>query len=323
MKNATQEENANPQVRCAIYARSATGAAGSIAIENQIRSCREFAESKGWQVMNSLIHVDAQVSGLTNAGRNGLAILEAAFSSSPHPIDYVLIEQPSRLSRNLSDLLAIVEDWRLRFGVDFYFVVSKVDTRDDAVRAMITMSADCQVPHLSSKVRRGMQGRVLQGFSVGGRRFGYRSVEVVDAVNVTGTSRQRILGYRLQVIESEATTVGRIFNFFADGLSTSQIAAKLNDELVPRDGESRMCVDRTHWNPAGVKRILLNPLYVGKLVWNRTSQKIDSATGKTVTTNNEPGKWFHADSPGLRIVSDELWSRVQNRMADAGQSHAA
>jgi hypothetical protein len=148
-------------------------------------------------------------------------------------------------------------------------------------------------------------------------------VEVVDAENGIGKSRQRILGHRLQLIESEATTVRRIFNVFADGLSTSQIAAKLNGELGPRDCESRIGADRTHLNSAGVKRILRNPLYVGKLVWNRTSRTINSATGKMVTSRNPPGRWVHADVPELRIVSDELWRRVQNRMAEAEPSYAA
>ena len=63
-----------------------------------------------------------------------------------------------------------------------------------------------------------------------------------------------------------------------------------------------------------VKRVLQNQKYIGKLIWNRTSQVIHPVTGKTETRKNPPEKWVRTEVPELRIVSDELWNRVQERL---------
>ena len=49
------------EVRCAIYARSATANPG--AIEAQIKACREATGTKGWVVLDDYVEVDEGESG--------------------------------------------------------------------------------------------------------------------------------------------------------------------------------------------------------------------------------------------------------------------
>jgi site-specific DNA recombinase len=72
---------------------------------------------------------------------------------------------------------------------------------------------------LAQKTRRGLQGRVLQGFSGGGICYGYDLVP-----GETGSRR---------VNAGEAKVVTSIFRDYAAGLSPRAIAKKLNLKGVP------------------------------------------------------------------------------------------
>ena len=67
---------------------------------------------------------------------------------------------------------------------------------------------------LAQKTHRGLEGRVRQGKSGGGKAFGY------DVVRKTDSAGEPIRGER-QVNESEATDIRRIFEIFAQGAFTS------------------------------------------------------------------------------------------------------
>lgn len=66
------------------------------------------------------------------------------------------------------------------------------------------------------------------------------------------------------VKENEAVLVRRIFKEYLNGKGTYAIAKELTDEQCPtiRDGE--------RWNDSVIKEILLNPVYVGNLLLQKT-----------------------------------------------------
>ena len=59
--------------------------------------------------------------------------------------------------------------------------------------------------------------------------------------------------------------------------------------------------------------ILANPIYAGRLTWNRTRKVRDPVTGRRVIRLRPAEEWKWADAPELRIVPQELWERVQAR----------
>ncbi|WP_299861649.1 recombinase zinc beta ribbon domain-containing protein [uncultured Roseobacter sp.] len=59
--------------------------------------------------------------------------------------------------------------------------------------------------------------------------------------------------------------------------------------------------------------ILNNELYVGRMVWNRLRHMKDPVSGKRVSKLNPEDEWITEDVPDLRIVTEELWTKVKDR----------
>jgi hypothetical protein len=108
----------------------------------------------------------------------------------------------------------------------------------------------------------------------------------------------------LEIQETEAAIVRRIFKGYAAGKSPRDIAAALNRERIPgpRGGP---------WNASTIggsrKRgngILQNELYNGRIVWNRQRFVKDPETSRRVSRPNPQSEWMAADAPQLRIVDE-------------------
>ena len=100
-------------MRCAMYARYSTDKQNPASNEDQNYKCEQYAQNRGWTVLQNHVYSDAEITGAT-LERPGLTRLLAAAESPGHPIDVILCEDTSRLSRKLADVLIICE--RLTFG---------------------------------------------------------------------------------------------------------------------------------------------------------------------------------------------------------------
>ncbi len=96
--------------------------------------------------------------------------------------------------------------------------------------------------------------------------------------------------------------------------SDYDICLRFNEEHVVAARKPRSGDWETWWNCALIKRILKNEKYIGKRMWNKTTQVIHPVTGKTETRKRPESEWVHTEVPKLRIVSDELWNQVQERL---------
>jgi site-specific DNA recombinase len=301
--------------RVAIYSRSACATTSSVALADQERNCREHAEKQGWVVLEDFVRSDVGKSGRTLQYRNGLNELLAAAQVKPCPFDVLVVDDYSRLSRSLKDILHLAETLKSR-GVKLYIVSQHLDSDDANFRMMLIGAAtldELHVHKLRQQVHRGLEGRVRQGFSAGGRCFGYRSVPVPNHHHPDHQGGAGVLGYKLEPVENEAEVIRQVFQFYADGLSSSQIAARLNHEHLPAPRRLGTGPSESTWNPRLVIRILKNEKYVGKLIWNRTIRVRDPATGKIMSRKNPPQMWLVVDVPQLRLISEQLWDKVQVR----------
>jgi len=127
-----------------------------------------------------------------------------------------------------------------------------------------------------------------------------------ESVRVSG-------GTTWKVIESGARTINRICEMYSDGVSVHQIVLKLAEEQVPAARRPRIGNLDTSWNHNLVQRILPNERYIGVYVWTKTHQRIDHDTGRTIIDRKTSDQHKRVEIPDLRIVSDELWARVQAR----------
>jgi hypothetical protein len=126
---------------------------------------------------------------------------------------------------------------------------------------------------------------------------------------------------RRVINESEAEVVRRIFSEYVAGSTPRDIAKRLNAEGVrPPRGRS--------WNASTINGnnlrsngLLLNQLYVGRLVWNKVTMLKNPATGKRVIRPNPKEKWVIKDVPELAIVTAETFNAAQHRKAERRIGH--
>ncbi len=277
-------------MRVALYARYSSDLQNERSAEAQLDALRAAAGARGWRVTADF--ADRGISGAAIAGRPQLQDLMRQAASGA--FDLVLTEALDRLSRSQSDIARIYE--LLAFsGV-------RIETLSSGPVTIMHVGLEGTMNRmfldgLADKTRRGLTDRVNQGFSAGGRCYGYR---VVDK----GV---------LAIDPEEAAVVRRIFADYADGRSPRLIAHALNAEGVPgpRGGT---------WAPtaiAGDRRagdgILCQELYVGVRVFNRRRFRKHPETGRRSGVLNPPEAWVRQPVPDLRILSDDDWAAAQAR----------
>jgi site-specific DNA recombinase len=91
--------------RCAIYARYSSDLQSPTSIEDQHQLCRAYAGRRGWTVVS--VFEDAALSGFGIEHRPGYQQLLAAALSSPAVFEVILVEDLSRLTRDMADLLRV------------------------------------------------------------------------------------------------------------------------------------------------------------------------------------------------------------------------
>jgi DNA invertase Pin-like site-specific DNA recombinase len=311
--NFERKDGEPDQMRCASYLRYASDMARQASLEDQKQNCRRFAEDRGWIAPDEYVYTDAGKSGTSPAGRDGLNSLIIAAKKQPSPFRMLLVEETSRLARNSRDVLDIVNALALH-GVDVYFINQNLDSRDDYTRMILMlpeMVEEQYIARLSDRVRRGQTGRVISGLTSGGRCFGYRNVPVEATTSEDAKGRVEVLGTRHEIVDAEAETVRRICEMFASGVTVAKMVKTLNAEQVAVAKIGKL---NSPWNQTRIRRILRQERYVGTVVWNQTKRVRNPRTGRIELHANPPADVLRVSAPQLRIVSDELWSRVQTRL---------
>ncbi len=304
------------RLRVAIYSRYSCNMSRPASIDDQVRNCRKYADDKGWTVLDEYSRADCAKTGRKLTGRDALNSLVADAQIKPRPYDVLVTDESSRTGRNVEEVLRTVKILK-HVGVKVVFVAQKLDSDDPNFSTLLQLYAmvdEQNSEHMRHRVLRGQEGCTRKGFSTGSRCFGYRSEPVPDPAKPNAQNRADMLGTKWVGVESEVRTINRIYEMYADGLSDYQICLKLNTEKVPAARKPKIGPDHTVWNTTLIKRILQNQKYIGKRIWNKTTQVIHPVTGKTETRKNPQEQWIHTDVPELRIVSDELWMRVQDRL---------
>src|SRR5688572_30706631 len=96
-------------MRCAIYARYSSDLQRATSIEDQIRVAREYADQQGWTVDDTRIYTDAGISGASIDGRPGFQALMAAAAVQPKPFDVLLVDDSSRVARDIADAIRALQ----------------------------------------------------------------------------------------------------------------------------------------------------------------------------------------------------------------------
>lgn len=311
-------------MRCAIYARFSSDLQRPTSIEDQIRRCTEFAAKQGWIVVEEFVRRDEARSAATVAGRDALNALMAAAKTKPKPFDCLLVDDTSRLARYLPDVLSM-NDVLLYHGVFIYAVAQRLDCREKTSRPLLTlhgMMDEQFLVSLGEKVHRGQEGRALNGMHPGGKVFGYRNVPIEDPTRTGKYGRAAVSGVKLEIDEVEGPVVERVFSMYAEGNSLATIAKLLNAEGVVAPMPPRTKHIRA-WCTSSIRDMLRNERYRGVFVWNRTKKERNPETGRKTSRPRPESEWKRVEVPEWRIISEELWERVEAQIRRVGKKWTA
>lgn len=152
----------------------------------------------------------------------------------------------------------------------------------------------------------GMTEAFSQGFSTGGRCFGYQTVPVFATdKGPTGPLRQRPIGYRWRIEPEEARIVRWIFQRYRDGHSVASLVKTLRIQYPKRP-----------WTTMSLYTILSNPWYIGIRSFNRRNHR----TGIPARYLSRSERQLdHYIDPSLRIVDQALWNEVASRRMKTGR----
>ncbi len=263
--------------------------------------CREYASRNSIDILS--VYSDRAQTSASMHGRDGLAAL--MFDAQSGRFDCVVVEAIDRISRDQEDLAGIYK--RLTFNqVDIIAVHEGVANEVQiGIRGLL---GSLFLSDLKHKVRRGMIGVVSDGRSAGGIAYGYDMV--------LGKPGERTIN------EEQAAVVRRIFGMYIGGMSPREIAFTLNKEGVPPPRGAKWNASTINGNKGRTYGILTNPLYGGKLVWNRVRMVRDPDTGRRVSRPNPESEWKVADVPHLAIVPEDVFAAAGARKEGRSRDRA-
>ena len=298
--------------RCAIYCRFSSDLQRESSIEDQTRRCREFAARQGWSIIEEFVVADRALSAASVAGREGLQTLVKAAKAKDRVFDCLLVDDTSRLARDLSDALRTFKILEFS-GVSVVSVSQGIDSSQGNARPLLAMHGimdEQYLTDLAKKVHRGQEGRALNGYTTGGRVYGYNNVPIEDSTRKGKYGRPAILGVKLEVNNQKAAVVTRVFQMYAAGHGLRAIAVQLNAEHIPGPNGP--------WSRYTIHEMLRNERYRGVNVWGRTQKARNPETGRKVSRVTSDSQWRRVEVPDWRIIPEALWLSVEARRRESG-----
>jgi DNA invertase Pin-like site-specific DNA recombinase len=259
------------------------------------------------------VYSDEAISGSHTDRPELQRLLSAATTGAKRPFSAVLVDDLSRLSRDLWDMGRIVFQDLAAAQVPVIDVMTGTPSNAPHARVLFAsmgMGNDQFLQMVKADTHRGLEGRALAGFWTGGRVYGYR---IEKEENPPDPEHPRSV---LLIDDREATTVRRIFETYASGRGFVGIAEQLNREGVPAPhdrGAYRKKLGQG-WQASTVRAMLINERYVGRFVWNRRKFIRAPGSRNQKAIERPRAEWRVRDVPELAIVDAATWEAAQKRI---------
>lgn len=146
---------------------------------------------------------------------------------------------------------------------------------------------------IKKRLRRGIRATIESGGYIANAPYGYEK----DRVGKTPS---------LKINEDEAKYVRMMYDLYQKGMGCQTIADTLNRlGAKPHRAEQ--------FGRTSVTKILKNPVYTGKIVWDQKTHVRPGARGndKHLTVYNPREKWTVVDGVHPAIIDQEQWDTVQ------------
>ena len=247
----SDSKHTQPQQRLKVcaYARVSTGSrAQAESYATQVEYYTEKIENNPlWEFAG--VYADEGITGTKVKGRDDFKAMIAACEEGD--IDLILTKSITRFARNTVECIQTIRKLKA-IGVGIYFEKENINTLTEASELMLTILASVaqgESEDFSGNNRWAIINRFENGtFIVGTPAYGYRKDEDGNLI----------------IEETEAEVVRWIFESYLNGMGAYVIAKMLNDARIPTIRESEK------WQDSVVKNILMNPVYEGDALYQRT-----------------------------------------------------
>ena len=271
------------------------------ALEHDIEIIREFA--------------DRGKSGLSTEGRDGFNVMLTDYvQGGKEYFDFVLVLDVSRWGRYQdTDLSAYFTGLCAKHGKQVVFTTIGFGEKNDLLHGLHLSieryRAASYSRELSTKVFKGCAKVASQGFRAGGTPpYGFHRLLLDEQRNpvqiLEKGQRKSIQNQRVTLAPGapeEVAVVRLVFQEFVQSSRTPiQIASHLNGQQIPSPGGKQ-------WSPTAVRAVLENELYVGTMIYNKTSQRLKSASHK-----NPEDEWIRVEDAFPAVVSRELFESARS-----------
>ncbi len=167
------------------------------------------------------------------------------------------------------------------------------DELDEQSVEMQSFIARQELKSIKRRLRRGLYKTLESGGHVAEPPYGYRRVYIEKKPT-------------LEIQEDEAAVVRSVFDMYVNqGLGSQTIADRLNAAgIKPRKSD--------RFSRTTIQFYLKNPVYTGKIVWNRTRRiKKKSFTDKNKYAPNPESEWIISEGLHPAIISRELFEKAR------------
>lgn len=208
-------------------------------------------------------------------------------------IDMIMAKSISRFARNTYDTLKYCRELK-EIGVGIYFEKEKIDTNGMASELLLTIFA-AFAQEESHSISENTKNGIRQKFAMGEARF------------------SRLFGYSKgwKIVEDEASAVRMMYADYLDGLSTRQIAEKLNAKGIKT-------TEGCSWSGPQVNKLLKNEQYMGDVIMQKYYCSDYMKHDKAYNDNGVLDKYYKEDNHE-GIVDKQTWTRVNESIKRAAR----
>ncbi len=265
-----------------------------VTLRRHRKTLEQYAEEQGYNVLGVYEEV---VSGDTLYARpEMLHLLDQVEAGA---CDAVLVMDLDRLSRgSMRDQGTILDAFRL--SGTLIITPEKTydlsDETDEELTEFKAFFARREYKIITKRMQRGVRRTIQDGGYIANAPFGYKKVRKGKLPT-------------LEVDETEAPYVRMIFDLYTQGIGTTTIADTLNSlGIKPHRAEQ--------FGRTSVMHILKNPVFTGKIVWDRKKHVRKGAQGNAVhvTIYQPEDRWTVTEGKHEAIISEEQFQLAQQIM---------
>lgn len=280
--------------QAAAYIRVSTHDQEELSPDAQKRLIMEYAQKNDMLISNEHIYIEKGISGRKSKSRPAFLQMISAAKQDPAPFSCILVWKFSRFARNQEESIVYKSLLKKQRGIDVISVSEPImdGPFGSLIERIIEWMDEYYSIRLSGEVHRGMTENALRGKYQSRPPLGY---------TITQPKTPPV------IVPEEAKIVKMIFEKYAiERVSIFSIAKLLNEMGIKT-------IRGNSFDVRGVKYILSNPTYIGKVRWNRMNRES--------RTENPESDWIIQDGEYEAIVSEELFEAASERLKTEGRNY--